>query len=84
VCWYPSDYSKAKEIGHLPLIGRPVCGFMTQVRKLLTKFFNIGGMVKIFDDYSVCSVLFELISMIVIVLFEVLYAFSIYVRCRTI
>jgi hypothetical protein len=49
--------------------------FMTQVRKFLTEFFNIGGIVKVFDHYSVCSVLFELISLIVIVLFEVLYAF---------
>jgi hypothetical protein len=62
-----------------------VADFVAHVRKFLVEFFNIGGMVKIFDDYSVCSVLFDLISVIAdIVLFAVLYELFMCVRCRTI
>ena len=58
---------------------------VAQVREILADFFSICGVMKIFDDYSVCSFLFELICVVeYIVFFYVLDEFSVCFRCRTI
>jgi len=52
---------------------------VAQVREFLADIFSICGVTEIFDDYSVCSFLFELICVVeYIVFFEVLDEFSLF------
>jgi len=58
-----------------------IADFVAQTRKFLAEFVNNCGMVEIFDDHSVCTFFFKLIGMVkYIILFEVLYEFSICFR----
>jgi len=57
-----------------------IADVVAQVREFLADFFKICGVMKIFDDYAVCSFLFELICVVeYVVFFEVLEMRFLYV-----
>jgi hypothetical protein len=58
---------------------------VSQVKQFLADFFNFCRVVKISDNYSVCSFLFKLVCVVeYIVFFEVLDEFSVcFRRCTT-
>jgi hypothetical protein len=59
-----------------------IADVVSQVKQFLADFFSVCGVMKIFDDYSVRSFFFELISLIEhIVFFEVLDEASLCFRC---
>ena len=62
-----------------------IADVVAQVREFLADFFSICGVMKIFDDYAICSFLFELMCVVeYVVFFEVLDEFSVCFRCCTI
>jgi hypothetical protein len=58
-----------------------IADFVAQIRKFLAEFVNNCGMVEIIDDHSVCRFFLTLIGIVkYIILFEVLYEFSLCFR----
>jgi hypothetical protein len=62
-----------------------IADVVSQVKQFLADFFSVCGVIKIFDDNSLRSFLFELICVVEYIVFlEVLDEVSVCFRCRTI